>query len=161
MVSSKDPPWFRALEEARAASPQEEQTVTYHLYVAALPPWLSSPLAAWAFRAQPRRRCLSRQNKSKWYSKDQGWLRQGSTRALKSAVIQVSCVYFFLLFACFFRLCLFESNPMSFNNIEIWRYKAGYSTEHWAKELVCKMEARGIHSLEDQNWTFHPGCGVR
>ena len=64
--------------------PEEEQTVTYHLYVAALPPWLSSPLAAWAFRAQPRR-----------------------------------------------------------------RYNAGYSTEHWAKELVCKMEARGIHSLED------------
>ena len=39
---------------------KDEQTVTYHLYVATLPSWMSSSLASWAFRAQPRRRQLGR-----------------------------------------------------------------------------------------------------
>lgn len=33
---------------------ENEQTVTYHLYVACLPKWIRSSLAAWAFRAQGR-----------------------------------------------------------------------------------------------------------
>ena len=28
---------------------KDEQTVTYHLYVATLPSWMSSSLASWAF----------------------------------------------------------------------------------------------------------------
>lgn len=32
-----------------------ERSVTYHLFLATLPPWICTPLAAWAFRAQPRR----------------------------------------------------------------------------------------------------------
>ncbi|CAJ1385863.1 unnamed protein product, partial [Effrenium voratum] len=35
--------------------PEEEQTVTTTLWVAGLPRWMQSPLAAWAFRAQRRR----------------------------------------------------------------------------------------------------------
>eukprot|EP00435_Cladocopium_sp_Y103_P054453 s369_g17.t1 len=64
--------------------PKDEQTVTYHLYVATLPSWMSSSLAAWAFRAQPRR-----------------------------------------------------------------RYKSGRAAEFGAREMLVKLEAKGIRSLED------------
>ncbi|CAL1170359.1 unnamed protein product [Cladocopium goreaui] len=64
--------------------PKDEQTVTYHLYVATLPSWMSSSLASWAFRAQPRR-----------------------------------------------------------------RYKSGRAAEFGAREMLAKLEAKGIRSLED------------
>lgn len=64
--------------------PKDQQTVTYHLYVATLPSWMSSSLASWAFRAQPRR-----------------------------------------------------------------RYKSGHAAELGAREMLAKLESKGIRSLKD------------
>ncbi|CAJ1355828.1 unnamed protein product [Effrenium voratum] len=64
--------------------PQAERSVTYHLFLATLPPWICTPLAAWAFRAQPRR-----------------------------------------------------------------GYRAGHSTEEWARELFRKLQKRNVATLED------------